>query len=437
MREAVVFANVPNDQPVKLRLRYLVSQANWTPSYNLRANRERDEVLVEYNASVEQMSGEDWNDVEMTLSTATLSLVAKAPTLDPLAIRLGQPVPEASAPADAVQAMGRAQKQQLEQQVRVLAENRGNAPAQMAQSGFGGGGYGGARGGAAQFGAVAGAPNADYFADHDGGNVFGPTGDLFNQAIDQTDAQLNSVACELQILDLTTGDRFERGPGQPPVDDAQRVSVSYELANRTSLPSRADRQLIQIAAIPMQGEFYRLAIPVLTNHVYEEARVVNNSDEVLLAGPVSTFVAGQFVGRGEISTVAVGEGFTVGLGIDSSLRSNRELVDRQERIQGGNRVVDVKYQLTVESFNDEPVDLRMLDRLPKSEKADIKVTLRETERELSDDANYRLADHKEGILRWDVTVPAEAVGPQRYVLEYTIELEYDKQMAIAGGELRR
>jgi hypothetical protein len=61
------------------------------------------------------------------------------------------------------------------------------------------------------------------------------------------------------------------------------------------------------------------------------------------AGPVATFLGGQFVGRGEIPTVTLGESFAVGLGIDSSLRAKRELVDKQERIQGGNRVVDFIY----------------------------------------------------------------------------------------------
>ena len=90
VREAVVFINAPKPGDAKLRLSYLVDNASWTPSYNLRATTARDEVTVEYNASIQQMSGEDWNDVEMVLSTATPSLVATAPKLKPLAIKLGQ-----------------------------------------------------------------------------------------------------------------------------------------------------------------------------------------------------------------------------------------------------------------------------------------------------------------------------------------------------------
>ncbi len=63
--------------------------ATWTPSYNIRTDADRKNVRVEYNASIVQTSGEDWTSVNMTLSTATPSLVAQAPKLDPLAIALG------------------------------------------------------------------------------------------------------------------------------------------------------------------------------------------------------------------------------------------------------------------------------------------------------------------------------------------------------------
>jgi uncharacterized protein (TIGR02231 family) len=88
IREAVVFVNL-KEANGKLRVRYLVDSANWVPSYNARTDSKHQQVTVEYNASIEQMSGEDWDNVTMVLSTATPSLVAKAPVLEPLTIALG------------------------------------------------------------------------------------------------------------------------------------------------------------------------------------------------------------------------------------------------------------------------------------------------------------------------------------------------------------
>ena len=234
------------------------------------------------------------------------------------------------------------------------------------------------------------------------------------------------------MLDLVNPAKVERS-GKPSHDaDSEGVSVSYQLTGRTSLPSRSDRQLIQIASLPMKAEVYRVAMPVLTSAVYEEASVVNNSKMVLLAGPVSTYIAGQFVGHGDMPTVSIGESFTVGLGIDSSLRARRELVKKNESIQGGNRVVDFTYLLSVENFGPEPAQVRLFDRMPTAKENEVKLALVEPGQKLSEDPRYEQHDRKKGILRWDVKVPAQSIGAKALTLDYQMQMEYDKQLSIAG-----
>jgi hypothetical protein len=429
VREAVVFINAPQAGAAKLRLSYLVGNASWTPSYNLRAAEARDEVTLEYNASIQQMSGEDWNDVDMVLSTATPSLVAKAPRLEPLAIKLGALVPATQAP-------------EIAENYRLLKESVANVSKARGQQAF-------AADGVAP-NAVAGVPFMDageprQMAGEQGGRISGGMGGgmggvggwSFTQQTQSLDAELNRVACEIQLMDFNNSLSSLRQDDDKAANGSEGVSVSYKLANSTSLPSRSDRQLIQIASVPLNGDFYRLATPVLTSFVYEEARLTNTSDQVLLAGPVATFLGGEFVGRGDLPTVAVGESFTVGLGIDSSLKAERKLVKKEERVQGGNRVVDFTYELKLENFGDTAATVRLLDRLPTVGENDIKVTLVKSDEEVSKDESYQMTDRKDGILRWDVEVPAEAVGPKKKVLSYTMQIEYDKQLSIEGMPVKR
>ncbi len=405
VREAVVFINAPQAEAAKLRLSYLVGNASWTPSYNLRATDARDQITVEYNASIQQMSGEDWNDVEMVLSTATPSLVAKAPKLEELSITLGAPErskQEAKSTAANYRQVqdGLAQLGKLRATAPVQPSVPGNAPASDEARGGGGSGVG--------------------------------RWSFASASTASADMGLNRAACELQLLDFNNSLSELKSQDQRSLKPVEGISVSYRLANRTSLPSRSDQQIIQIAAVPLKGEFYRLATPVLTSFVYEEARLTNTSDLVFLAGPAATFLGGQFVGQGEIPTVTVGESFSVGLGIDSSLRAERELVNKEERIQGGNRVVEITYELSLENFGQEPARVRLLERLPTAGQNDIKVTLLKSDDKLSVDDTYQLTDRKTGILRWDIEVPAQAVGPKRKVLRYTMQIEYDKQLSIVG-----
>jgi uncharacterized protein (TIGR02231 family) len=243
---------------------------------------------------------------------------------------------------------------------------------------------------------------------------------------------LNTLACDIQILDLVAGERVQRNAAasRMPVDD--NLSVTYEVAGRTSLPSRQDRQLVQIASMAMPAEYAKIAVPVLTGQVYDEATAVNASRMVLLAGPVTAYRNGAFVGSGELPTTAVGQSFTVGFGADSSLRTARALVERTEQTQGGNRIVELTYRLSVENFGSEGAQVRVLDRLPRAESADVRVELISSSPELSSAPEYVATEKKDGILRWDIGVPAQAIGAKAASVEFKFRLEYDRQRMLAG-----
>ena len=87
LREAVLLVETKATGG-NVRLSYLVDSATWAPSYTIKATTSKEKVKVYYQAMVSQLSGEDWKDVKMTLSTATPSVVALAPKLDPLTLAL-------------------------------------------------------------------------------------------------------------------------------------------------------------------------------------------------------------------------------------------------------------------------------------------------------------------------------------------------------------
>jgi len=415
VREAVVFLNLKGGEAGagagKMKLRYMVDQATWDPSYNIRADG-KGKIMVEYNASIQQQSGEDWTDVSMTLSTATPALVANAPSLLPLTVALASMQTGTKGVSYfEVQKEFYAKKQAIETE-----RNNGTVNFDGLEQ--------------AQGNRVGG--NASNMANANGqlsGQQFAakPQADL--------DKSLNDIAGEQQVAELLAhGGKDEATKWTSKGDEV--ISVTYDLAARTSLPSRADRQLIQVAALPMKSEAYKLAIPVLTHYVYNEASLVNDSKQVLLAGPVASYMAGQFVGHGEIPTVAIGEQFTVGFGIDSALRASRERMDKGEVVQGGNRMLNYTYRLAVENFGAEPVDVRLMDRLPAAKdnlkETDLRVTFDSPGLELSKDAEYLRSERKKGILRWDVKVPGQATGEKAFSLEYKFTVEYDKQMSLTG-----
>jgi uncharacterized protein (TIGR02231 family) len=96
-REAVVEVAVTGEGEVSMTLGYLVSNANWTPRYDIRGDLDDGTVAVEYGAEVTQQSGEDWTDVTLVLSTAQPSQDANPPTLRPSYVDVYVPPPPAPA----------------------------------------------------------------------------------------------------------------------------------------------------------------------------------------------------------------------------------------------------------------------------------------------------------------------------------------------------
>lgn len=65
-----------------VELRYLVANAGWQPSYDLRAEDVDKPIELTYRAKVFNNTGVDWNDVKVKLSTADPNKSASKPELD-------------------------------------------------------------------------------------------------------------------------------------------------------------------------------------------------------------------------------------------------------------------------------------------------------------------------------------------------------------------
>lgn len=78
----------------ELTVSYLVRGASWQPIYDARANFDKTNVELVSYAIVRQATGEDWNDVSISLSTAKPSIGGSMPYVNPWFIRPYQPPPQ-------------------------------------------------------------------------------------------------------------------------------------------------------------------------------------------------------------------------------------------------------------------------------------------------------------------------------------------------------
>ena len=370
--EAVLFLSRAGGKKVSIELSYLVNGANWQQQYNLRANPGKSNVLIEYNAVVNQTSGEDWNGVALSLSTAETTMVAAPPILEPMLVALSRPAPTQQAGqillgAEQAQEYQKGRKANIKMGIAANAElNR------LAVS------------------------NQIFF---------------FNSYVDQR--QVQEFQQKMAEISRTEG-----------------VSVTYDLPGRLTLPSRSDQQLVTIASITARADFTLIATPLLTDYVYLQAELLNDSDTVLLPGQASIFRNGEFVGKSQLPQVTIGEKFTAGFGIDSQVQVAHELEDKKTRIQGGNRIDTYHYRIALSNYKNTAVELRLLERLPYTYNTSIKIELEKTEPQLSTDSEYLRRSRKKGILRWDMKLVPNTVDRNATIVKYSFTMEYDRNMQI-------
>src|SRR5262249_18501089 len=235
-RDAVIV--IDKAEPAgRVRLNYLVTAATWRPQYRFRAGTGKEPVQLEYLAAIEQQTGEEWTGVDTTLSTAQPQLNATPPELLALDITVVGRGAIAAIPAPPGQ--------------------------QIAQPG--GGGMGGMGGG------IGAEKMNQSFRDQSRELREKAQQELIGNRIESDKAFINAAAALEQTEELLARkDDKEKNEDvqQPRTPEAATAahegpSVTYHLRSRLTVPSRNDQQLIEVARIETQPEYYYKAVPVL------------------------------------------------------------------------------------------------------------------------------------------------------------------------------
>lgn len=394
-RDAVIVVDKKDAATGKVRLNYLVDSASWRPQYKFRAGKAKEQVQLEYLAAVIQQTGEEWRNVKIVLSTAQPMLNAAPPELKMLEVAVvprAMMSPPGSGPGMARGQAGaqppmQAKAMQVDELNRRAQQLRGEAQKNYASNNF----------------------------DFGGRNV--------NEAAALEQAQ--------EFLAKEEDVKFN-AKMNPASAAGEGPTVTYHLNSRLTIPSRNDEQVIEVAKIDMEPEYYYKAVPVLTRHVYRLATLTNKSQYVLLPGEATMYIGTDFVGRAALPLVAIGEQFTAGFGVDPQLQVHRQLIDKTRTTQGDNQVIKFEYRILLNSYKTEPVTVQLWDRLPHADAESVGVNLVKTEPKVSTDAIYLRENRPHNLLRWDLNVEPAMNGEKAFAVNYEFKLELGRQMTISS-----
>ncbi len=312
-----------------LQVGYVAASPVWRPSYRLVMG-DKEGALQAWGI-VQNMSGEDWKDVHLSLvagaplafnaelSRATIpvrptitdngEVIGSVPTAETsLAQRSMAALPVA--PAVAASPTDEAQRADLSDDA-ISAEAAGLRGA----AALGSGAIARSRkSGATKGSAKVAAPRA------------GATGNMFGDTVHtppMPPSMAPSAPRSMSSLAAVTSDQ---------------ASTRYDLPNTVSIPDRS-ATMVMLTSKNVGGEIAYLfapdgGVPDSASHPFRVARFKNETGGALERGPIAVFDKGAFVGQGLIDPLPTGATTTVPFALDRSVgvRQSRSYDQRDERV---------------------------------------------------------------------------------------------------------
>lgn len=217
---------------------------------------------------------------------------------------------------------------------------------------------------------------------------------------------------------------------------ASRGLFDYRYDSAGSCRVPADGRLHRVAVCEEQSNanLFWKTVPLVDPAVYREVSLKNPYDFPLLAGPVDVFSEGQLVTTTDITRIDAGGALRVGLGIDERIRvaRNVRMIEEAAGLLGGKRTLTHVVSVELRSGLNSPVSVELVDRLPVTTDETVTVKL---ERESQPGTDYDQADLDQpvkGGRRWRVKLD----GGARHTVEFTYEITLRSKDELVGGNRR-
>lgn len=301
----------------EIKISYVVRNAGWTPSYDVRVDEVGGRVQLAYKAHVSQNSGVDWNKVKLTLSTGNPNEGAQAPILNPWHLSFYTPKPIAY--KNNVYNNGSTAKQYLQGDSEHLSVSgsRGNGTRYII----------------------------------DGVQVYGTRG--VNNAQSSIDNYVST--------------------------NNKGVSTTFDIELAYTIPSDAKQHNVAVKKSYLPATYRYYTVPKLDCDAFLQAQITDWEDLDLLPAQTNIFYEGTYVGQGYIDVRNVKDTMNLSLGRDKKIvvRRERDKELRSVRTIGSNVRETFVYKISVRNTRNKPVDIVVMDQIPVSNDKDIEVNDKE------------------------------------------------------------
>lgn len=417
-----VWITISSPQPIaqaQFTLTYFVADAGWIPSYDARVNDLTKPLQLGYKAQVFQYTGEDWRQVQLSLSNADPRQRATQSMLKPWVTGQTNYYPELNPP---ISQTYNPTVTQVSGKVTDVA-GMAIANASVIVSGTSLGTLTDENG----FYRLSIPPKLPQSATQ---LVFTSIGfrsqrkPFFSEILDvqlEADQQaLNEVVVRGQGIEykraLTGAVQSLQGKvAGVPLELNEKeapTSFTYDIKMPYTLPSDGKVYAVEVKQVELPALYEYSAVPKLNADVFLTAQIPNWERYGLLNGDIQLFLEGNYVGKSTLNLDNTGDTLRLSLGRDKAVQVQRTKQKEftKKSFLGSTQSEERRYEISVRNTRRQPISLVVYDQFPISKMKEIEVLDRQ--------ASGAEVNHETGIFHWRWNLkPGEA---QSAPFSYTI-----------------
>jgi len=359
-------------------LSYVVHNASWFPTYDIRAKDVNSPVSISYKANVSQQSGEDWKNIKLILSTGNPTVSGNKPEMTPYYLNFGmyyanntEPVTKGTGRvigADDKQAIPGASVRIKGTSIGTVTDANGNFSLQTPSSG--------------QVLVIS-------YIGYQTQEVR-VTGSYMTIALSPAVSTLNEVVVtgysnsnSESYYDTNKSRASAVSINTIPIAVKQsenQTNIEFNIENPWSIPSDGKQYLVEISQVDVKAGFQYYVAPKINTDVFLTAQMTDWNKYNFLSGEANLFFEGTFIGKSLINTNATTDTLNLSLGIDKNIVVTRTLQkDLSERQTfGSNKKETRNWLIEVKNRKKQPVNLLVEDQVPVSQNSSISVEVQET-----------------------------------------------------------
>ncbi len=392
-----------------LELSYVVGNAGWFPSYDIRSTSVNEPVSLVYKANVKQDTKVDWKDVNLRLSSADPNISGTAPELQTYFLDYNTLPPVYNRTITEVSGIIRDQRGSAlpGASIRVVGSTIGT------QADFDG-----------RY-SISVPPNASSLQYSYLGyrtqtlpinrSVIDVTLLEDTQALNEVvvtygarekRAQMNDMVAQASMEPQITSVPLQQVEKQTTVDFVIDLPYTVNSDNKTYTVNMADY------ALPATYQYY--SIPKVEKDAFLISSIADWEQYNLLEGEANIFFENTFVGKTVLDVRYASDTLDISLGRDKAVSVNREKISdfTSKKFVGTRKEESRAWKITIKNNKSQAIDMMLLDQVPVSQRDEIRVD--------AEELSGGKLNPTTGEVRWALrlTPGEERVLTLRYVVKY-------------------